>query len=78
MRIGRSMAPATKHLLLLLGTVLLAQQATAQFDYNATLLGTVSTFINVSTIPGEWLWTTSIVLAVRLANFNTRIRQRAR
>ncbi|KAL0042039.1 hypothetical protein WJX77_001435 [Trebouxia sp. C0004] len=45
------MAPATMHLLLLLGTVLLAQQATAQFDYNTTLLGTVSTFINVSTTP---------------------------
>jgi len=49
------MAPATKHLLLLLSTVLLAhlQQTIAQFDYNTTLLGTVSTFINVSTIPGE-------------------------
>ncbi len=62
------MAPATKHLLLLLGTVLLAQQAVAQFDYNTTLLGTVSTFINVSTIPGEWIQTASIVLVVRRAN----------
>ncbi len=40
--------------LLLLGSLLFAQQATAQFDYNSTLLGTVSTFINVSTIPGNW------------------------
>ena len=40
--------------LLLLGSLLFAQQATAQFDYNSTLLGTVSTFINVSTIPGDW------------------------
>ncbi|KAA6414342.1 MAG: hypothetical protein FRX49_13713, partial [Trebouxia sp. A1-2] len=37
--------------LLLLGTLLFAEQATAQFDYNSTLLGTVTTFINVSTIP---------------------------
>lgn len=40
--------------LLLLGTLLFAEQATAQFDYNSTLLGTVTTFINVSTIPGDW------------------------
>ena len=39
--------------LLLFGSLLFAQQATAQFDYNSTLLGTVSTFINVSTIPGD-------------------------
>ncbi len=44
----------TSLLLLLLGSLLFAQQTTAQFDYNSTLLGTVSTFINVSTIPGNW------------------------
>ena len=66
------MAPAAKHLLLL-STVLLAQQAIAQFDYNTTLLGTVTTFINVSTIPGEWLQAASIVPAVRRANIKTCI-----
>ncbi len=64
------MAPAAKHLLLL-STVLLAQQAIAQFDYNTTLLGTVSTFINVSIVPGEWLHATSIVPAARRANIKT-------
>jgi len=43
----------TSLLLLLLGSLLFAQQTTAQFDYNSTLLGTVSTFINVSTVPGD-------------------------
>ena len=66
------MAPAAKHLLLL-STVLLAQQAIAQFDYNTTLLGTVTTFISVSTIPGEWLQAASIVPAVRWANIKTCI-----
>lgn len=59
------MAPATKHLLLLIGTILLAQRATAQFDYNTTWLGTVLAFVNVSIIPGEWLQTASVILALR-------------
>lgn len=47
------MASIATKLLLLLGVFLVAQKSDAQFDYNTTLLGTVSTFINVSTIPGD-------------------------
>ncbi|DBA85172.1 TPA: hypothetical protein ACH3X2_005885 [Trebouxia sp. C0005] len=63
------MAPATKHLLLLIGTILLAQRATAQFDYNTTWLGTVLAFVNVSIIPGHTV-TDEAMLFTALTEFS--------